>query len=82
MTEEEKVEYLKPFVLTDILREQLLNLREEHEGINIKLKQANRKIKKDKVSSLEYAFWWIKQEDDMRIKRKKKFKASDWMLMN
>lgn len=82
MTEEERAEYLRPFTLTDILREQLMNLREEHEGINIILKQANRKIKKDKFSSLEYALYWIKQEEDMKTKKRKKFKASDWLLMN
>lgn len=82
MNDEERAEYLKPFTATDILREQLMNLREEREGINIILKQANRKIKKDKVSSLEYALYWIKQEEDMKARRRKKFKASDWMLMN
>ena len=52
MTPEERAEYLRPFTLTSILREELLNLREENEGINIILKQANKSIKKDKFSAL------------------------------
>ena len=47
MTPEERAKYLKPFTLTSILKEELLNLREETEGLNIILKQANRGIKKD-----------------------------------
>ena len=38
MTPEKRAEYLKPFTLTSILREEMLNLREENEGINIILK--------------------------------------------
>ena len=38
MTPDERADYLKPFTLTSILREELLNLREENEGLNIILK--------------------------------------------
>lgn len=38
MTSEKRAEYLKPFVLTSILKEELMNLREENEGVNIILK--------------------------------------------
>ncbi|MBQ8792753.1 MAG: hypothetical protein IJZ62_03990 [Clostridia bacterium] len=38
MRSEERAEYLRPFNLTSILREEMLNLREENEGINIILK--------------------------------------------
>lgn len=81
MTPEERADYLKPFTLTSILREEMLNLREENEGINIILKRANRNIGKDKFSSFEYGLYYIKQEED-RKRKKKKFNAKDWMLMN
>ena len=58
-----------------------MNLREENEGINIILKQANRGIRKDKFSAFEYGLYYIKQEEDKKKKRKK-FKASDWVFMN
>ena len=51
MTPEERAKYLKPFTLTSILKEQMLNLREENEGLNINLKPANRSIKKDAFSA-------------------------------
>jgi hypothetical protein len=53
MTPEERATYLKPYTLTSILRDEMLNLREENEGVNIILKQANRHIKKDKFSALK-----------------------------
>lgn len=80
MTSEERQDYLKPYVLTSILKEQLMNLREENEGVNIILKQANRGIKKDKVSSLGYGIYYIKQEDSK--KKKKKFDVRSFMFMS
>lgn len=81
MKPEERAKYLKPFTLTSILREEILNLREENEGINIILKQANKGIKKDKFSSFEYGLYYIKQEEDSK-KRKKKFDAKSWQFFN
>lgn len=81
MTSEERAEYLKPFTLTSILREEMLNLREENEGINIILKQANRGIRKDKFSAFEYGLYYIKQEEDSK-KKKKKFNAKEWVFYN
>ena len=81
MRPEERANYLKPFTLTSILREELLNLREENEGLNIILKQANKSVKKDKVSALEYGLYYIKQEEESK-KRKKKFNIADFMFMN
>ena len=70
MTPEKRNEYLKPFVLTTILRQQMLNLVEDNEGVNIILKQENRGIKKDKFSAFVYGLYYIKQEEDRRKKRK------------
>lgn len=82
MTPEERATYLKPFTLTSILVEEMLNLREEQEGLNIILKQANRGIRKDKFSSLEYALYYIRVEEENKKRKKKKFVASDWCFMN
>ena len=81
MTPEQRNEYLIPYVLTSILKEEMLNLREENEGINIILRQANKSIKKDKFSALCYGLYYIKQEEDSK-RRRKRFKASDWKLFN
>ena len=81
MSSEKRAEYLKPFTLTSILREELLNLREENEGINIILKQANKSIKKDKFSAWEYGLYYIKLEEDSK-KRRHKFDIKDMLMMN
>ena len=81
MKSEERAEYLKPFTLTSILKEEMLNLREENEGVNIILKQANRGIRKDKFSAFEYGLYYIKLEEDSK-KKKRKFNVKDFMFMS
>ena len=81
MTPEQRNERLMPFKLTDILRDEMLNLREENEGINIILKQANKRVKKDKFSAFEYGLYYIKQEE-ARKKKKKRFDAKEWVFLN
>ena len=79
MDSSKRAEYLKPFTLTTILREQMLNLVEENEGVNIILKQSSRNIKKDKFSAFEYGLYYIKQEEDKK-KRRKKRNIADMMF--
>lgn len=79
MDNDKRADYLKPFTLTTILREQMLNLVEENEGVNIILKQSSRSIKKDKFSAFEYGLYYIKQEEDKK-KRRKKRNIADMMF--
>jgi hypothetical protein len=72
MDANKRADYLKPFTLTTILREQMLNLVEENEGVNILLKQSSKSIKKDKFSAFAYGLYYIKQEEDRGRKRKKR----------
>ena len=81
MTPDERNKKLVPFQLTSILKEQMLNLVEENEGVNIILKQNNRGIKKDKFSAFEYGLYYIKQEEDKKKKRKTR-NIADMMFMN
>ena len=74
-----RADYLMPYTQTTILREQLLNLVEENEGVNVILKQSTRSIKKDKFSAFEYGLYYVKQEED-RGKRKKKRSIKGLML--
>ena len=64
--------YLMPFTLTTILREQMLNLVEENEGVNIILKRVSRNVPKDRFSAFVYGMYYIKQEEDKGRKRKKR----------
>ena len=59
----------------------MMNLREENEGVNIILKQANKGIRKDKFSAFEYGLYYIKLEEDNK-KKKKRFNAADWAFFN
>ena len=70
MSPEQRAETLYPFTMTTILREQMLNLVEENEGVNIILKQSNKGTKKDKFSAFEYGLYYVKQEEDRKKKRK------------
>ena len=79
MDGDHRSEYLKPFTLTTILREQMLNLIEENEGVNIILKQSSRSIKKDKFSAFEYGLYYVKKDEDSKRKKKKR-NIGDLML--
>lgn len=76
-----RAEHLRPFTLTTVLREQMLNLVEENEGTNIILKRASRNIKSDKFSAFEYGLYYIKKEEDKR-RSKKKYKISDLVFFS
>ena len=81
MKPEERQDYLRPFTLTSILKEEMMNLREENEGVNIILKQANKSIAKDKFSAFEYGLYYIKLEEDNKRKRQKR-RMADFMFMS
>ena len=81
MNADKRNEYLLPFTLTIVLREQMLNLVEENEGVNIILKQSNKSIKKDKFSAFIYGLYYIKQEEDKKRKRKR-FSIADMMFFS
>ena len=81
MSVDQRNEYLKPFVLTGILREQMLNLVEDNEGVNIILKQSSKSIKKDKFSAFIYGLYYIKQEEE-RKKKQRSRNIKDFMFFS
>ena len=72
MSIDQRNDYLRPFILTTILRQQMLNLVQDNQGVNIILKQDSRSIKKDKFSAFVYGLFYIKQEEQRSRKRKKR----------
>lgn len=81
MKPHERNEYLRPYIATTILKEQMANLVQNNDGINIILKQSSRNIKKDKVSAFLYGLYFIKKEDESKRKRKK-FSIGDYMFFS
>ena len=81
MTPEKRAEYLMPFTLTTSLREQMLNLVEDNEGVNIILKQSSKGVPKDKFSAFEYGLYYVKKVEESKRGRKK-LNLADLMLYN
>ena len=81
MTTDKRADYLKPCTLTSILEEEMMNLREENEGVNIILKQSTKGIRKDKFSAFEYGLYYIKQEEE-KLKKRKHHNISDMMFFS
>lgn len=70
LTEDERLNWIVPFTQTSLLKDQMINLEEKHEGLNIILDRTNTNIKKDKVSAIGYGLWYIKVEvDDVAMRR-------------
>lgn len=80
MLPEVRQDYLRPFVLTSILKEEMMNLREKRDGKNVVLEKANNRISKDKFSAFEYGLYYIKILEDNDKKKKGKFRAADFMF--
>ena len=77
MAESEKINAIKPFTLTSVLKTEMMNLtRPETNSIRFSLVPINTKIGKDKVSSLMYAIYVIKLQEDKDRNRKKTNLAS------
>ncbi len=81
MSPEKRAEYLMPFTLTTSLREQMLNLVEDNEGVNIILKQSTKTTPKDKFSAFEYGLLFIKREEERKHRRRGR-DLSGLMLFN
>ena len=81
MSQSQRADYLMPFVQTSILKDQMLNLVYENDGAHIILKQASKKIKKDKFSALIYGLYYCKLQEDSRSKKRKR-DISKFMFFN
>lgn len=60
---EEEARLQLPYLLTDVLCEEILNLKYKQNGNTTKAEQISRRIKKDKYSALLYGLYWIHLEE-------------------
>lgn len=65
MAAQTRGDYLKPYVTTSNLKEEMTNLREKRDANNkISLERVNKHIPKDRFSAFEYGLWYLKLEED------------------
>lgn len=66
-------EQIKPFIMTDILKAELINLQKKNEdSANVSLKRITTTVRKDKVSALGMGIWYITEQELKNKRRKKK----------
>ena len=69
---EEQANLQIPYLLTDVLCEEVLNLKYKQAGNDTKVEQITKRIRKDKFSSLCYGLFWVYlQEQKNKITRKR-----------
>lgn len=60
---EKVAEMLRPYVMTDFLQEEIMNLEYKQSGHRTEVKQVSKGIQKDRFSALEYGLFWVYQEE-------------------
>lgn len=60
-------ELLRPFVMTDFLQEEIMNLDYKQSGNNTEVRQVSKSIQKDRFSALEYGLFWIYLEEKRNL---------------
>ncbi len=70
-----------PYLLTDNLCEEIMNLQYKQNGNETKIERVSRKIQKDKFSALLYGLYWVALEEKKnRIQKQKQVNWMDYCL--
>lgn len=70
-----------PYILTDNLCEEIMNLTYKQAGTETKIERVSRAIPKDKFSALMYGLYWVYLEEKKnKISKKQKFNWLDYVL--
>lgn len=67
---QKEAEELLPYVMTDILVEEIMNLEHKQKGKDVEVKQISKRIPKDKFSAFEYALWYVHLQEKKNKQRK------------
>jgi hypothetical protein len=80
---EERAKVELPYIFTDILCEEIMNLRYKQRGNDTTVERVSNRIKKDKFSSLLYGAYWIYLEEQKNKikKRQSNSNPSDFFFM-
>ncbi|OBG93878.1 hypothetical protein A9X05_09040 [Mycobacterium sp. E3298] len=68
---EELARFQLPYLLTDVLCEEIMNLRYKQNGNNTQAERISMRIRKDKFSALMYGLYWIYLEEQKNRIRKR-----------
>jgi hypothetical protein len=80
-TSEETNQELLPFIYTDLLEEELMNLEYSVSGTQTKVKQISKGINKDRFSAIEYGLFYIHLlEKKNQIRREENFDVSSFFM--
>jgi hypothetical protein len=72
---EKDAELMIPYILTDILCEEIMNIKYKQSGHEVSEERVSKRIQRDKYSALKYGLWIVYQEE---MKNKVKIEARDW----
>ena len=75
---EKDAELMIPYILTDILCEEIMNIRYKQSGHEVSEERVSKRIQRDKYSALKYGLWIVYQEE---MKNKVKIEERDWSKM-
>jgi len=80
--EKQIAEELRPFIETDLLVEEIMNLEYKRSGNNVKVERISRAIPNDKYMALAYALYWIYLlEQKNKVKKEKTVKPEEFVMM-
>lgn len=69
---EEIAELQIPYILTNNMCEQIMNLRYKQQGNITKVERISNRIQKDMFSALEYGLFWVYLDERKNVERKRK----------
>jgi hypothetical protein len=78
---EKVMQGLMPFMMTDLLIEEVMNLEYKQSGNDTQVKQVSKSITKDKFSALEYGLMYIHLEEKKNQRRKNEVYDSSQLFM-
>ena len=79
---DELFQFELPYLLTNNLCEEILNLRYKQSGNDTKVDTISKRIPKDKFSALMYGLYWIYLEERKNAKVKNNTSAADFCFIS
>jgi hypothetical protein len=78
---EKQTEALMPYIMTDLLQEELMNLEYVQSGTQTKVKQISKGIGKDRFSAIEYGLFYISQlEKKNKVRQEENIDVANFFL--